>query len=158
MLKEARVHIVLETSGFFDLESMMPVLDFIDLVFFDLKLMDPERHALFTGADNASILERFKSLASLRAGTALPAAMQARIPVIPGVNDDAENIAATARFIRAQGLSSVHCLPYHRLGTAKVPKLVNPPAISEFAALSPESMAAVAGLFEKEGIHAVVYE
>lgn len=43
-----------------------------------------------------------------------------RLPLIPGVNDDEENLMATAAFLRSLGkIPRLDILPYHRLGVEK---------------------------------------
>ena len=45
-----------------------------------------------------------------------------RIPLIPGFNDDMQNLRATAEFVCELGkISEVHILPYHQLGISKYP-------------------------------------
>ena len=54
--------------------------------------------------------------------------MLARIPIIPGYNDTAENIAATAQFIVTElgNPFKVHLLPYHKLGETKYKRMKKP--------------------------------
>ena len=50
--------------------------------------------------------------------------MWVRVPLIPGVNDDVENLAAIGRFVRDLGsVEAVQVLPYHRAGEAKIERL-----------------------------------
>ncbi|WP_306542978.1 glycyl-radical enzyme activating protein, partial [Anaerotignum sp.] len=83
-------HLAMETCGYFDFDALKPVLQRMDLIFMDLKHMDSEKHAYFTGVGNEKILENIKRLKEL------PAEIVIRIPVIKGVNADVENIKASA--------------------------------------------------------------
>ena len=47
----------------------------------------------------------------------------ARVPVIPGFNDDEETIESICRFALSIGLREANLLPYHRLGKTKYEKL-----------------------------------
>ena len=89
---------------------------------YDLKLMDPEKHRKWTGVPNEKILENLKALAETGAKIII------RIPLIGGVNDDAENMETTARFVA--GLSGekkeVNLLPYHKIAQTKYQKLGRP--------------------------------
>ena len=114
--------------------------------------MDAKRHRQWTGTDNRRILENF-ALLSRRFK-----ALQARMPVIPGVNDDEGNLRALARFLRGLGRPSVHCLPYHDLGEAKIPRINTAQRPLRIRGDAAASMAAVTKVLAQEGIHAVVYD
>ena len=153
VLHHARIHVNLETCGAFAWLWMEKLLPFVNLIYFDLKIMDPQRHMEWTGAANTAITANFTRLSRRFKN------LQARMPVIPGVNDDAESIHALAGFLRKAGRKSIHCLPYHGLGEAKIPRIdsaqkpMNVPADAAAA-----SIASVKALFRREGINAVVYE
>jgi pyruvate formate lyase activating enzyme len=81
---------------------------------YDVKHMDPERHRELTGVPNERILENLAALAEVHDDVRI------RVPVVPGLNDDAENIGATARFAASlPGVRTLPLLPYHDLGTHK---------------------------------------
>ena len=68
--------------------------------------MDSEKHARFTGVGNELILENAKKIAS--SGTELII----RTPVVPGVNDTAQEIRAIAKFASSlPGVEQLHLLP-----------------------------------------------
>jgi pyruvate formate lyase activating enzyme len=86
----------------------------VDLVYFDLKLMDPDLHRRYTGHDNQSILRNLAHLATL----AVPCVL--RVPLVPGVTDTDDNLQAIAR--AAAGLPKlvrVDLLPYNRAAGGK---------------------------------------
>ncbi len=117
-LVECRIHTAVETSGYAPPEVFREVLGRTDLVMMDIKLADSERHRRWTGASN--------SLISGNLGILIASGKPfiARIPMIPGVNDDKENLEATAELLEgASGLQSVELLPYHRTAGAKYPML-----------------------------------
>jgi len=58
------VHIVLDTSGFGTRGHFVSLARRADLVYFDLKVMDPVAHRRWTGQDNAPILRNLGLLAS----------------------------------------------------------------------------------------------
>lgn len=151
-LKEAKIHVNLETCGLFKWEQIEPLLLYLDLIYFDLKLMDAQAHHRLTGQDNQIILENFSRLAG-----SLPA-LQARMPIVPGVNDDAENIAATARFLTRHGQQTLHCLPYHNLGEAKIPRLDTALEPLGLPSLSASELEPIKNAFEKRGIHVIIYD
>lgn len=111
--KAAGVHTLIETSGAFELEQFKTLLiRDTDMLFYDLKLMDPMEHRKYCGVDNSQIIENFIQLLSLsRLGDIdiLP-----RTPLIPGITDSDLNIEALARF-------------YQQLGVCKTSLLLNNP-------------------------------
>jgi pyruvate formate lyase activating enzyme len=112
--KEAGLHTAIETAANCRWEEMQRLLPFIDLVIMDIKHMDPEAHRRFTGVSNRLILSNARRLAETRKP------MIIRVPVIPGVNDTAEQIRAIAEFVRPfKNLRLLELLPFHRLGEGK---------------------------------------
>lgn len=103
----------IQTCGYCEPSVFFQILTACDYVLFDLKLMDPLLHQRFCGKDNAMIHENYRRLAA----SGLP--YITRIPVIPTVNDTAENMTATARFMRENGARQVELLPYHKLAGSK---------------------------------------
>ena len=112
-LRAAGIHLALETCGQFPWEAVEPALALMDLVYFDLKHMDSATHARLTGVPNGLILENALRLA------AMGVPMILRVPLIPGCNDDPENLAATAAFAARLGSPPVELMPYHQLGLGK---------------------------------------
>lgn len=102
------VHIALETCGHFDLARMRGVLDLIDLVYFDLKLADPDAHRRFTGADNRLILANLAALAHRG-----PTRLVCRVPLVPGITDTPENLRGIVRLLRERGIADATLLSYN---------------------------------------------
>jgi pyruvate formate lyase activating enzyme len=121
--RNAGIHTAVETCGFAKWETLKSILEYVDLVLYDIKHMDPVKHKAFTNVSNERILDNAK-----RIRTELKLPMLARIPVIPGYNDSLDALKAAAQFIaRELGPSvSVHLLPYHRLGETKYERLEKP--------------------------------
>ncbi len=120
LCKAAGLHTTVDTCAHARWDTFLPILQYTDLVLLDFKHMDPVEHAKFTGVSNELILENAK-----RIHHELHTPLLARVPVIPGVNDSADNIAATARFVAQELAPSirVHLLPYHKLGETKYERL-----------------------------------
>lgn len=118
--KEAGIHTCLESSFYSSWRKIEPLLPYTDLVISDLKLMDSDRHKKYTGVGNRTILENLKKLCDTGKELIL------RIPVIPSVNDDFENIEATADFIEGElagKVSALQLLSFMRLGEEKYQSL-----------------------------------
>jgi pyruvate formate lyase activating enzyme len=113
-LKKCRqhyIHTAIETCGYAEWEHLEKLLEHLDLVYMDIKHMDPRAHKTLTGVSNERILENARRASALRP-------MIVRIPVVPGHNDSHENLSATARFAAELGenLLRIDLLPYHKFG------------------------------------------
>lgn len=107
-----------ETSAYAPEESFRKVMERADILLFDIKLIDPDMHKRYTGADNGPILRNLDIL------KASGRPFIARIPLIPGVNDSKENMEASADLLRdAPGLKRVELLRYNKIAGAKYPML-----------------------------------
>lgn len=120
LCRQAGIHTALETCGHADWRTLKDILQYVDLVLFDLKHMNPEKHLEYTGVPNNLILENARKIHH-----ELRIPFRARIPVIPGYNDSEENIHATAMFVANELSTSipVHLLAYHQLGETKYERL-----------------------------------
>ena len=108
------VHCAIETSGYAEADSFSRVLEHVQYVMMDLKIMDDALHRRYTGVSNQRILQNAKTL--ILSGKPC----RLRVPLIPGVSDTAENLEATAAFIASYGVHTpVELLPYHKTAGAK---------------------------------------
>jgi pyruvate formate lyase activating enzyme len=108
------LHVTLDTSGFGSLSDFRLLAGLSNLVQFDLKLMNPEKHRQYTGQDNGPILRNLDLLANL------PTPCVIRVPLIPGVTDTDENLSAIAEAARClPNLLGVELLPYNRAAGGK---------------------------------------
>jgi pyruvate formate lyase activating enzyme len=128
------------------------VAEHTDLFLYDLKIMDPSKHRKWTGVTNEKILKNLKALADTGAKIII------RIPLIGGVNDDAENIETTARFVA--GLSGVkkevNLLPYHKIAQTKYQKLGRPEDFQYMEEPSREIQLQAMSIFQKYGLSATI--
>ena len=112
------IHTAVDTCGHVTTETLLAVAERADLILYDLKVMDDAKHRLIVGVGNERIHENLKILAA--AGHEV----WIRVPVIPGLTDDEENLNAVAEF--AAGLARpcpVHLLPFHAMGGEKYGRL-----------------------------------
>lgn len=108
------VHALIETSGYGNPEAFSRLIESMDMVIMDIKIVDPVLHKKYTGVDNASIL---KNLEILKNSGKL---FRIRIPLIPGVNDTYENMEATAALLEGSlNLEMVELLRYNKAAGAK---------------------------------------
>ena len=113
------IHTAVETSAHADTDLLLAILPWTDWLLVDIKHMNPAAHRAETGVGNERILKNIEALASAGWGGRLIV----RVPIIPDYNDAAENLRATAGFVRELSLKEVNLLPFHRLGTGKYEQL-----------------------------------
>jgi len=124
-----------DTCGFACTETLLAVAQRADLILFDVKLMEEAKHRQYTGVSNGPILENLRALDRVHKDLWL------RVPLIPGINDDAANLDAVARLaLGLTGLRQISLLPYHRAGALKFPRLGQACALAD---LEPPSASAV---------------
>lgn len=146
------ISLALETCGFFSFERIEPILKKMDLIFMDLKHIDPDSHRAFTGVDNGLILENM--VRAYRLG--LP--LVVRIPAILGVNCDDEARARTFSFLQENcpGVR-LEFLPYHRYGEAKYLTLGKELPSPSFGTPSPAQLRTWEQCAQQYGLQVVSY-
>jgi pyruvate formate lyase activating enzyme len=108
------LHVLFDTSGYGRPENLILLAERSDLVYYDLKLIDPAMFFRYTGGDIDLVLDNLKNLSKLGTPYVI------RIPLVPGVTDTDENLQAIAHIIQGlPGLIRVDLLPYNRLAGAK---------------------------------------
>ncbi len=108
------VHILLDTSGYGREQDFQKLVDRSDLIFFDLKLIDPDAHRHYTGCDNDLILNNLQILSA----SGKPFVI--RVPLVPGVTDTDENLASIAKTVHGlSDLARVDLLPYNKAAGSK---------------------------------------
>ncbi|GAP13044.1 glycyl-radical enzyme activating protein family [Longilinea arvoryzae] len=146
--KAAGLHTALDTCGLAAWEQFERVLPLVDLVLYDLKLMDAERHRQYTGVSNQHILSNLQRLCEQGKPVWL------RLPLIPGVNDDEANLSAAAAF--AAGLAGrppVFLLPYHNSAAAKYAGLGLPYRLPGVVSPDEAHLHAAAEFFTRAGLN-----
>ena len=96
--KRKGIQTAIDTCGFCSPRNFEQVLPFVDLVLFDLKEMDPERHKTFTGQGNQRILENLFLIRDWIASDD-GKRLWVRTPLIPGTTATKENIERIGRFL-----------------------------------------------------------
>jgi pyruvate formate lyase activating enzyme len=116
-LRECRkqsVHTCLDTSGITSEDTIREVALYTDLFLYDLKTMDDQKHMKYTGVSNEQILHNLKMLHDEKAQIII------RIPLVPGINDDKEQIEKIIRFlVTLPDIKHIDILPYHHFSRSK---------------------------------------
>jgi pyruvate formate lyase activating enzyme len=107
------ISVLLDTAGCVPWSRFEAALPYVDTVFFDWKTSDPAVMKERIGGDLARIRENLARL--LQTSTEV----HIRIPLIPAVNTEAEQVSAMIRDLREIGAKTVALLPFHRLAAGK---------------------------------------
>jgi pyruvate formate lyase activating enzyme len=117
--KENGFHTAIDTSGYASADYYKSVIPFTDLFLFDIKHLDDSKHIGYTGVSNIGILHNLRLLLGSNKE------IWVRIPIIPGYNDDTDNLEKMKQFLSSAGtksLKKICLLPYHKLGSSKYRK------------------------------------
>jgi pyruvate formate lyase activating enzyme len=93
------LHTALDTCGMCSKSNLQTLTERADLVLYDLKEIDPERHVQFTKHSNQKIFANLVALAEQMRVSQRPAELWIRTPLIPGATLSEENIRGIGGFI-----------------------------------------------------------
>jgi pyruvate formate lyase activating enzyme len=142
-------HTTVDTSGYSQNENYLKIIPWTDLFLFDIKHMDDSMHMKYTGVSNSLIFSNLKLI--LESGNDV----FVRIPVIPGFNDDKENLASLKQFLadsKCKNLRKICLLPYHKIGKAKYKRFNIPYRMNDTEPPSRERMDELKEFFAETGI------
>lgn len=149
--RELSIHRTIDTSAYASRDHLLAAAEIADLMLCDIKHMDSVQHKKYTGVGNERILRNIRLLADSRCE------LRIRLPLIPGVNDSRDNIAATIQFIKQlQNVSSVDVLPYHQAAKAKYKKLGTVYPGDTIPALANSTLEQTVVMLKQHGLQAVV--
>ena len=98
--KRGGIHTALDTCGQCSWETLDALLPHTDLVLYDLKEINADKHKEFTGVSNARILENLVLLRRFMKEHSLPGELWIRTPLIPGCTATPENLQGIGIFIK----------------------------------------------------------
>jgi pyruvate formate lyase activating enzyme len=147
--------VVLQTTGAFRWAAFEAlVYPHLDLIHYDLKLFDPVAHATFCGADNAVILDNFRTLSARAAQGGV--ALLARVPLVPDITDTDDNLHALSVFV-GEHASQVQLLPYNPLWPGKARQIgaTPDPRLEGASWQSAEALERCAAPFRRAGLEVI---
>ncbi|HNR01378.1 MAG TPA: glycyl-radical enzyme activating protein [Anaerolineaceae bacterium] len=86
------VHVALDTCGMCNPAVFKKLVEKSDLILFDLKLISPDAHKRWTGADNTRILANLEVVREIVAASDGAKRLWIRTPLIPGATTARENL------------------------------------------------------------------
>jgi pyruvate formate lyase activating enzyme len=150
--KAGEIDTALDTCGFAAWDTFERVRGCTDLFLYDLKLIDEARHREFTGVSNTMILNNLKELSKRNHPILL------RMPVIPGINDDEENVHQTGEFVASLPRPhSLELLPYHQSALSKYAGLGQKISQPDSRPPSREHLGQIAAILRTYGVQ-VIFE
>jgi pyruvate formate lyase activating enzyme len=142
----------IETCGYTSWKYFLDAIPYINLVLFDIKHMNSEKHKQHTGVPNQLILSNLKKLST----HGIP--VMIRIPLIPGFNSDKDNMHKTAGFVLGlNNIMGINLLPFHQLGKDKYYRLSHDYMLEHLADMSShkkgrEEIESIRDIFESYGL------
>ncbi len=116
--KKKDIHTCVDTSGYAPLNTFQQICQKIDMMLFDLKLIDNNKHKQYTKASFKPVLDNLKYLSETDLFTRI------RIPLIPDITDTNDNINDIISLLKSlKKFKNVNLLPFHNTGEGKYEKL-----------------------------------
>ena len=149
-IKKVGIHTAVDTAGNVPFTTFEAVLPYTDLFLYDIKTMDSDIHKKFTGAGNKRILENLSQLS--RFGNPI----RIRIPVIPSVNAELDEIEKIAAYLsKLENIEAVEPLAYHSLGAGKLESMGADGKRQVFQVPKRKVMVEIYELFETYGLKVI---
>ena len=149
--KSNHLHTAIETCGYVPWKNMEKVMEFTDLILFDLKHMDTEKHKQLTGKPNDLILDNLRRISLLGKPIII------RVPLVPNYNDEKENFVKMVKFLKdLDNVQKIELLSYHNLGMQKYENLGRTYALSKLSSPTREKIRQLQLLIENSGITCLV--
>lgn len=153
LLKECKnrsLHTALDTSGYAKWEVLDEILNYTDLVLFDIKHLNQEEHQKGTGLGNELILTNLEKI--LKKGKRV----WARIPVIPNYNNSHQYIETLEKFLSRKPIEKVSLLKYHEWGRHKYKLLGREYPLREAPPISDGKMQSLKSILESHGLKVTI--
>lgn len=112
LCKKETIHTCLDTAG--SIPDCKEILEYTDLVIFDIKGTNKENYKEMTGANIDT------SLKFLKLCQKMDKKLWIRVVIVPGINDTKEYINELISFVKPlKNIEKIELLPYHTLGVHK---------------------------------------
>lgn len=146
-LKKNNIQLALDTAGDVAWCRFEEVLEYIDLVLYDIKTFDRNQHIHWTGRDNDLILANARLLAEHK----IP--IHVRLVLIPGFNDTWTELNDRMQVVLQLGnVQQVDLIPYHRYGQGKYDRLGLDYPLEGLREYNDERIAEIEGFIKEFGI------
>ena len=141
------ITVIIDTAGDVPFDKFEKIIPFVDCFYFDLK-GDIEEYKQI-GANGRRIYDNLSRLSAVSKTVA-------RIPVIPGFNNNNKIMDGLAEFLSGINIYETHLLPFHRLGSGKYKALGLKYDFENCVPESNESMECFVEIFVNKNIKTVL--
>lgn len=107
-LKELDFHLALDTAGMAAVKAYQELLPFMDMILFDIKEIDNQKHQLFTGHSNERILSNLLFIIDYLKRNKSNIEICIRTPLIPEFTATMENIDGIGKFIKGLLIDQIY--------------------------------------------------
>ena len=145
-LKKHDLHLAIETTGYIKPNIFKELAPMFDLLLFDIKHYDSQKHFQGTHVHNDLIIQNLKWSIEQNIDV-LP-----RIPVIPDFNNALDDAKEIAKLLKDVGILKVQLLPFHQFGEKKYELLNREYHLKNKKALHPEDLKEYQQIFLDKGI------
>ncbi len=145
-LKKHNLHLAIETTGYVKPDIFKELAPMFDLLLFDIKHYNSQKHFQGTHVHNDLIIRNLK-WAIKQNIEVLP-----RIPVIPDFNNALDDAKMIAKLLKDIGISKAQLLPFHQFGEKKYQLLNRDYSLKNKKALHPEDLKEYQQIFLDNGI------
>ncbi|CAL6084537.1 4-hydroxyphenylacetate_decarboxylase [Hexamita inflata] len=151
-LSQRGIKVAVETSGQWCWDECKKTLEMCQLIYFDLKAGNAKVHLEWTGVDNRVIVNNLNHTVKMVGADKVVVS----IPVIPGVNDNEEEMKAIMRIATGAGVKQARLLSYHELGSNKYEKIGMKYEMKEGMKVKMEQMQKFKEIFANAGIQCTI--
>ena len=146
-LKKKNIHATVDTCGLAKREILETIIAYTDLFLFDLKHIHPEKHKLYTGSDNSTILKNLEFLTQRNAN------IHIRIPVVAGINDSIGELQDMIDYLKSFNgkIKEIHLLPYHSFAKNKYQRFRKENKLKDLKDYDKDDLIPIRSMFESEG-------
>lgn len=150
--KNLGLHTAIETSGYGFWEDLKDMVQYVNWIFYDIKLINALKHKKYTGRYNHIILENAQKLSELLKNKQTHFVI--RIPIIPGYTDSRTNITEIAKFVKnnLKSADEIEILKYHGYAMDKYDALGRKFVLGDALSLSEERMLEIKEVIESLGL------
>ncbi|MBU3113757.1 glycyl-radical enzyme activating protein [Clostridium lacusfryxellense] len=148
--KDCGIHTACETTGYATQEIFQTFIENVDLILFDIKHYDSQKHYEYTNVYNEKIIQNLKT--AIRQGTDVIV----RIPVIPGINSSLKDAQGFCDLLKAAGATKVNLLPFHQFGQKKYSLLNKEYKFKDVAQLHEEDLINYKEIFKQNGLNCTI--
>lgn len=155
LLKRCRaedIHTDVETAGHVQWTNIESALPYLNLIYYDCKHVDDDKHRQYTGVKASLILENLEKLLARFENVVV------RIPCIPGFNHSPEDMDCILKKLSEIGARKVEVLPFHRFGSGKYHELGMDYDYEDIQPLKAADVAYALELGEKYGLDLSIRE